>query len=161
MRTPNLVTTGRSAPPPGGRRRGISLIETSIVVVVLAILMTVTLPALRPSETERLRAAADLLAADLRLAQTLAIRDATSYTLTLTADGWKIEHAGTGAVPSLPTPALGGTGAGYQIQLPALVGRPVTLAGRLADSGAAATSVTFTSTGGTTASQLVLLWITT
>jgi Tfp pilus assembly protein FimT len=63
VRTPNLVTTGRTAPPPGGRRRGISLLETSIVVVVLAILMTVTLPALRPSETERLRAAADLLAA--------------------------------------------------------------------------------------------------
>ena len=161
MRTPRTVTTGRLTPHPGGRRLGISLLETSIVLVVLAILMTVTLPAMRPGETERLRAAADLLAADLRLAQTLAIRDVTSYTLTLTADGWKIEHTGTGAVPTLPTPALGGTGTGYQIQLPVLVGRPVALTGRLADSGAEATTITFTSTGGTTASQGVVFWLTT
>lgn len=160
MRTRGFDTTGRPTPLPRGRR-GISLLETSIVLVVLAILMTVTLPAMRPSEAERLRGAADLLAADLRLAQSLAIRDATNYTLTLTAEGWKIEHTGAGTVPTLPTPALGGTGTGYQIRLPALVGRTVASTGRLADSGAEATSVTFTSTGGTTASQSVVLWLTT
>jgi len=154
--TPATIDTA-----PRGWRRGVSLLETSIVLVVLAILMTVTLPAMRPSEAERLRGAADLLAADLRLAQSLAIRDATNYTLTPTTDGWKIEHTGTGVAPALPTPALGGTGTGYQIKLPMLVGRPVALTGRLADSGAEATSVTFTPTGGTTASQSVVIWLTT
>jgi prepilin-type N-terminal cleavage/methylation domain-containing protein len=142
-------------------RPGVSLLEITIVLVVMAILMTVAYPALRPSEAERLRSAADLLAADLRLAQSLAVRDGTNFTLTLTAEGWKIEHSGTGPAPILPTPALGGTGAGYEVKVRMLVGRAVASAGRLADSGAATTSVTFTSTGGTTATQSVVLWLTT
>lgn len=141
-------------------RRGLSLLEVTIVLVVTAILMTVAFPALRPSEAERLRSAADLLMADLRLAQSLAICDGTDFTLTLTADGWKVEYTGVGPAPTLPVPALGGTGTGYQIKAQTLVGRPVVTTGRLADSGAAATAVTFTSTGGTTATQSVVLWLT-
>ncbi len=147
-------------PPRRSSRRGVSLLETTIVLTVLAILMTVTLPALRPSEAERLRSAADLLAADLRLAQSLAIRDSTNFTLTPTADGWKIEHTGSGTAPVLPTPALGGTGTGYQIRVQTLVGRTVAITGRLADSGGAATAVTFISTGGTSAAESVALWLT-
>lgn len=141
------------------RRRGVTLVEATLVLVVLAIVISVSLPALRPSETARLQAAADLLVADLRLAQSLAVRDSTSFTLTPTSGGWKIEHTGLGVSPALPTPPLGGTGSGYEIAVAAVVGRPVTLSARLADSGAAATAVTFTSTGGTTATQSLVFWL--
>ena len=148
-----------SGPSARRSRRGVTLLEAAIVLVVLAIVMTVGLPALRPSETERLRAAADLLVSDLRLAQGLAVRDASNFTLTPTSDGWKIEHTGSGPSPVLPSPPLGGTGSGYEISISTVVGRQVALTARLADSGTAATAVTFTPTGGTTATESLVFWL--
>lgn len=155
------ITRSHPARPRLAPRRGVSLLEVTIVLTLMAILMTVAYPALRPGEAERLRSAADLLAADLRLAQSLAVRDGTNFTLSLTAEGWKIEHSGTGPAPTLPTPALGGVGTGYEVKVRMLVGRPVASTGRLANSGAAATAVTFSSTAGTTATQTVVFWLTT
>jgi type II secretion system protein H len=141
-------------------RRGFTLLEASVVLIVLAIMLAVAIPALQPHETERLRSAADLLAADLRLAQSLAIRDATNFTLTLTTKGWKIEHTGTGAAPLMPTPLLGGVGTGYEIDAAVLLGRPLQSGARLETTNAAVTSVTFTPTGRTATSENTVFWLT-
>ncbi len=104
------------------RRKGFTLLEASIAIVVLSVLLGIALTALQPNNNERLRACADLLAADLRLAQSLAMRDATDMTLSLTDTGWKIEHTGGGAAPVLPVPLIGGTAMGYQIDATSIVG---------------------------------------
>lgn len=141
-------------------RTGFTLIEVMIVLALMAILLTVALPAIGPTETQRLYSAADLLASDLRLAQSLAVRDNTDIALTLATNGWKIEHVGSGLAPELPTPPLGGVGTGYQIDVSMLVGRDVVLAGFLVSSGTAVGSATFSGTGRTTAIEDTRFWIT-
>lgn len=143
-------------------RRGASLLEVSIALMILAVLISATVSGLRPAEAERLAAAADALASDLRLAQDLAIRDAAAYTLSVTADGWRIDFAGTGPVPPLPAPPLGGDGGtAYVVRPAAFVGRPVRLAVRSADTNQALTAVAFTATGDTATAQDTVFWLTT
>lgn len=142
-------------------RRGVSLLEVSIALTILAILLSATVSGLRSSDAERLAAVADALASDLRLAQDLAIRDAAAYTLSLTADGWRIDFAGSGPVPPLPTPPVGGDGGTAYVVRPAvLVGRPVGLAIRSADTNQTLPGVTFTATGDTAATQDTVFWLT-
>lgn len=141
-------------------RRGFTLIEATMVLVLMAILLTVALPAMGPTETKRLRSAADLLASDLRLAQSLAIRDHSEYSLTLTSVGWKIEHVGYGLAPQLPVPQLGSSGSGYEIDLSRITGRTCATKGQLEGSGTATMSVTFTGTGRTAAVANTRFWLT-
>ena len=141
-------------------RKAFTLLEASIAIVVLSVLLGIALSALRPNNAERLRACADLLAADLRLAQSLAMRDATEMTLSLTDTGWKIEHTGTGAAPTLPVPLIGGTGSGYQINATSIVGSPVESRCRLMPTKEAATGVAFTATGRTRAVERSEFWLT-
>jgi hypothetical protein len=128
--------------------------------VVLSVLLGVALTALRSNNPERLRACADMLAADLRLTQSLAMRDATEMTLSLTSTGWKIEHTGTGLAPALPVPLIGGTGTGYEINANSIVGAPVELKARLLPTKQTASSVTFTATGRTQAVESTEIWVT-
>ena len=141
-------------------RVGFTLLEATVVLIVLAVLMAVAIPALRPHEGERLESAAALLAADLRLAQSIAIRDGTEITLTLTTSGWKIEHTGDGAAPLLPAPLLGGTGTGYQINASVLLDRPIAAQARLATTNAVVSAVTFTGAGRTASVQDTVFWLT-
>jgi prepilin-type N-terminal cleavage/methylation domain-containing protein len=141
-------------------RRAFTLIEVCIVIAVLAILLSVAMPMLTAGEVEQLRGVGDLLASDLRLAQSLAIRDADSYTLTLVPSGWTVEFTGSGTAPPLPSPVLGGTGTGYQIRTDLFVNRTIAIVGRTAQTNAAVSSVTFTATGRTAASEDTRLWLT-
>jgi prepilin-type N-terminal cleavage/methylation domain-containing protein len=141
-------------------RRAFTLVEVSIVVAVMAILIAVALPLMQTGEVELLRSAGDLLASDLRLAQSLAIRDGDNYTLTLAPDGWKIEYSGAGLAPELPKPLLGGNGTGYQVRVALFTGRPVALAARTAQTNTTVTGITFTATGRTAASEDTRFWLT-
>jgi prepilin-type N-terminal cleavage/methylation domain-containing protein len=141
-------------------RKGFTLLEASIAIVLLSVLLGVALAALRPHNTERLRACSDLLNADLRLAQSLAMRDATDVTLSLTDTGWKIEHTGSGLAPALPVPLIGGTGSGYEIDVTSIVGCSVESRCRLMPTKEAVTGVTFTSTGRTRAVESSEFWLT-
>ena len=143
------------------RREGFTLLEASIALVVLSVLLGVALTALRSNNPERLRACADMLAADLRLAQSLAMRDATEMTLSLTSTGWKIEHTGQGLSPELPVPLIGGTGSGYEINSEAILGTSVEMRGRLLPSKQSVSHVTFTATGRTKAVESTELWLAT
>ena len=141
---------------------GFTLLEVSVVLVILAILLTVALPSLQPSGTQRLSCAANLLASDLRLVRGLAIRDGTEFTLTLTEKGWKIEHTGSGSPPTMPAPALGGVGSEastYEIDASLLVGGPVRIEGRLAATGTATDTIAFASTGRTVAFEDTVFWL--
>jgi prepilin-type N-terminal cleavage/methylation domain-containing protein len=142
------------------RRKGFTLLEASIAVVVLSVLLGIALTALQPNNNERLRACADLLAADLRLAQSLAMRDATDMTLSLTDTGWRIEHTGGGAAPVLPVPLIGGTETGYQIDVTSIVGTSLRSRCRLMPTKEIVSSVTFTATGRTRAVESSEFWLT-
>jgi len=142
------------------KRRAFTLLEASIAIVIVSVLLGLALTALRPNNAQRLRASADLLAADLRLAQSLAVRDATEMTLSLTDTGWEIEHTGSGAAPSLPVPLIGGTGSGYEIDARSIVGQSLQSRCRMMPTKEAATSVTFTATGRTRAVESTEFWLT-
>lgn len=141
-------------------QKGFTLLEASIALVVLSVLLGVALTALRSSNPQRLEACARMLAADLRLAQSLAMRDTTEMTLSLTSTGWKIEHTGSGSAPELPVPLIGGTGSGYEINASSIVGTSVELRGRLLPTKQSISSVTFTATGRTQAVESTEFWVT-
>jgi prepilin-type N-terminal cleavage/methylation domain-containing protein len=150
----------RARPASRRHRSGFTLLEASIVLVVISILMTVAVAAFQPNDIEHLKACGDILAADLRLAQSIAVRDNTEITLRLTDAGWAIEHTGSGSPPTIPPPLVGGIGAGYEVSVVGLVGRPVTIVGRLSPSNAARPSVTFTGTGRTVSVEKTVFWLT-
>ncbi len=157
-----LITQKSNRPEPERLhpRNGFTLLEASIVLVVISILMTVVVSALEPNDLEHLRASGDILAADLRLAQSIAVRDNTEMTLSILSSGWEIVHTGTGPSPELPSPLIGGEGAGYRINVAALIGRSVPIKARLRPTNTVTTSVSFAGTGRTVAVENTEFWLT-
>lgn len=141
-------------------RAGFTLLEASIVLVVLSILMAIAVSAFEPNDLQHLQSAGDMLAADLRLTRSLAIRDNTQMSLLVMTSGWRIEHSGTGAAPELPSPPLGIEADGYEIDIEQLVDRPIKIAVRMPSTGTSTTSVSFLPTGQTTEVENVEVWLT-
>lgn len=91
------------------RRAGFTLIETLIVITLIAILATVVLPAARSTEMKSLESAARILAADLRLARSLAVQYNTQWSIEFDVDenAYELVHTGPGNAPLPPNPLAG------------------------------------------------------
>jgi len=78
--------------------RGFSLIEMVIAVAIVGILAAAVVPSLSMSDTRVLESAARVLASDLRLARSYAIRNNTDYSVQfdLAGNAYDLVHTGSG-----------------------------------------------------------------
>jgi prepilin-type N-terminal cleavage/methylation domain-containing protein len=140
-------------------RRGLTLVEMLIAVTVLAILVSVAVPAIRSTQTATLESTARILAADLRLARSQAIQYGTSWSVQfdLVNNAYDLVHTGTATVPVLndPLAKAGATPGSYRVELdPAGTFAQDATSIRIAsaalkDSATPVTDVTFGALGGT------------
>ncbi len=154
-------------------RRGFTLVELMIVVVIMGILAAVVIPSFRSSHAQSLESMARILAADLRLARSQAVHFDTDYSVqfSLAGNSYEIVHTGAGSPPALKNPlAPAGQETGPYIvdfdQLGSLgiAGGEVRLAGAaLKTTQANVSDVTFGPLGGTgpARSDDTILWVTT
>ena len=87
------------------RRRGVTLLELMIVILIMAIIAGLVLPSSQPTIHERLRAAANMVASELELARSLAIGYNSNYTVTVdkAQNRLVLRHTGTNtALNALP-----------------------------------------------------------
>ncbi|QDT45967.1 hypothetical protein Pan241w_60950 [Gimesia alba] len=94
------------------RRCGFTLIEMLIVIMLIAILVSVSLISTDTSRSMSLDATARMLVADLRLARNYAIKFNTKYKVVfdLDAQSYEVQHSGSGTLP-VPKNNLAGSGA--------------------------------------------------
>lgn len=149
-------------------RRGFSLIEALVTVVLLGILAATVIPYFGTQIPSQLEGVAQIVAADLDYARNLAIANGSSYRITFQPDNnrYVLEHTGPNnlleALPSsafrLPTdPADKQTTA--LDELPLSQPRVAFLGATLGSSTARVNSLEFTSLGGTSSPQEVALWL--
>lgn len=150
---------------PGGRpRRGFSLVELLMVIVLMGIGASVVFSLFDPSVHSQLHAAADVLAADLAYARNLAVANNSEYRLEFDLDAnlYRLSHSGTNAsldnLPSTPLADPSDTATTQVTRFSDLpqVGAPVQLAAVRLINSSGSTNVTelrFTSLGGTKSSQ--------
>lgn len=83
------------------QHHGFTLVELLIVIVLIAILASVSLISTDSSNSMSLDAAARMLSADLRLARNHAIKFNTKYKVVfdLDAQTYEIQHSGSGSLP--------------------------------------------------------------
>lgn len=147
-------------------RSGLTLVELLIVLAVLGILAAVTIPNAQPATSEHLRAAADMLSADLNYARSLAVMGNSSYRVTFDVNQQRYVLTHTGANPGLnvlPTDGFGSSAdpANQRIgrfdRLP-ILGMPVELV-KAAVGSATATNVEYGAMGQTTAPAETVVWL--
>lgn len=152
------------------KRTAFTLMETLITVTILGILASVILPAMQSTNTRTLESAARILAADLRLARSLAIQFNTDYTVRFDQQNnvYEIVHTGTGNPPPITNPLAPNPQDGtYLVELERLGatsshGNGVSLvAVMLDDSRQPETNVTFGPLGGTgpARSEDTVIWL--
>lgn len=149
---------------PRTARPGFTLIEMLLVVTLVALMASVVIPASAPDRYTALNAAANSLAADLRLARSYAINYATEYAVEfdLKRQRYSILHVGDGEAPVPENPLLPGKGetTTYIVDVAstqrALLGgcTPRIASVRTAERGTTVTRIVFGNTG-TTGPELI------
>lgn len=148
-------------------RRGLTLIEMLIVLALLGILAALALPHHQPAVSEQLRGAAEMVAADISYARSLAMMSNSRYRITfdLTNQQYVLQHTGLNrALDTLPTDGFGSPSdppdqrIGRMERFPDLavnVGLLTVTAG-----GAAVNDVEFGPLGETTRAAETVVWLT-
>lgn len=150
-------------------RPAVTLIELLLTIAVLAILAGVLVPLLSGDLPERLSAASQVIAADLDYARSLAVSNSTSYRITFDPANNKyyLQHSGSNTLfNTLPQSPFRQTDDAVTQQttnlsllpLPAPGVKLVTVV-QMLSSGQAATSVEFTSLGGTNSTYSTVVWL--
>ncbi len=169
---PGPVAEVRVRSPRGGGRarcaRGLSLMELLLVVALMGILAGMAIPFFQTSLPEQLQAAAQVTAADLAYAQSLAVGHGSRYRITFepVQNRYRLTHSGTNAsLNNLPRHPLRAPGEALTQQttdfdeLPH-TGSPVKLLGAYTLSGAwqPVTTLEFGPLGETTRTEPTYVW---
>ncbi|PQO25986.1 hypothetical protein C5Y96_21280 [Blastopirellula marina] len=92
-----LATTTSNSLQPPRMRRGLTLIEILITVAILGILAAAIIPQFGATAPDQVRGAAQIVAADMEYARSLAISNNSTYLVTFhkTRNGYVLTHSGT------------------------------------------------------------------
>lgn len=157
--------------PKRNARRGFTLVEVFIVISIIGIVAGLVIPNLMPNATQGLKAAAEVVAADLAWVRSLAVTGNTSYKITFDVpdNEYYVEHSGANAAfDQLPVSGFekpGDTESRRTTCLSALpqVGPSARLAGVYAQAaGGSTTSVStleFAGLGETTRADITVVWL--
>jgi len=152
----------------GRRRTALTLIELLLTLVFLSILATILIPQLSSDSPERLNAAAQIIAADVDYARTLAVANGTSYRLSfdLANNSYVLQHTGQNAVfntlPKSPyrqpdDPADKQTTKLASLPLPPPAVKLAAVV-QMANTPQSTTTIEFNALGGTTSSYQSVIW---
>jgi Tfp pilus assembly protein FimT len=140
-----------------------------LTVAILSILAAVLIPQLSGDIPERLRAAAQVVVADLDYARSLAVANNSKYTITFdtTNNAYWLRHSGTSALLStLPRSPFSQTGNANDRQTTSLAELPLPQPGvrlvaivHMSGTVQSVGSVEFTPLGGTTSPQPTVIWL--
>ncbi len=148
-------------------RSALTLIELLIVLALLGILAALAIPSVQPATSEHLVSAAEVFAADLNSARSLAVMGNSKYRVTFNVINQQYELQHVGANPALhvlPTDGFGSASdpptqrIGRLDRLP-MLGPPVQLVKAKNGSGAAVASVEFGALGATTSASETTVWL--
>ncbi len=152
-------------------RAGLTLVELLMVVVLMSIVTSMVIARFDPAVGDQLDAAARILIADLDYARGLSIAHNSKYSLVFDTakNRYYLQHTGANAalnsLPKSPFLVDGLDGANKPIQIAEFAklltyGPAVRLhLARRVPSGIAASSVEFTSLGGTTSAEATEIWL--
>ena len=151
------------------RRNAFSLIEMFIVVALMGVLAAVVLTSTNPTSYDQLHSTAEVIAADIAYARSLAVANGTKYRLAFDSslNQYVLQHTGTNsafdALP--PNPLVPNSSAGTQqvVRLAELprVGQAVQIFGVLTSGGGAQTvsDLEFGPLGQLTRTQDTVVWL--
>jgi len=148
---------------------GITLVEVMIVVLIMGIVASSLITSFGANSPDSLKAAAQILAADLDYARSLAVSNSSSYRVEFRNDAYILSHSGGNtALNNLPDSAFRRPGADRTTlvvafdELPSL-GTPIAIVAAVTDDSSPeiVSAVEFGSMGQTTESQPTLVWLTT
>ncbi len=151
------------------KRHGFTLIELLIVISIMAILGAIVLPSATPAVSQRLQAAAQVLASDLGYVRSLAVSNGSTYRVTIDSGNnrYVIEHSGTNAsldtLPPGPFWAASDPSTQHIVDLdslPMLSRGGIQLAGVATSMGTLIGEVEFGPLGATTESDETKIWFT-
>ncbi|MBW3598848.1 MAG: prepilin-type N-terminal cleavage/methylation domain-containing protein [Planctomycetes bacterium] len=153
----------------GQSPRGMSLIEILMVVVLMSVMAAALVPQFQPNVASQLESVAQIVAADLDYARSLAVANGSTYRVALDVAGQRyvLTHSGTNpmldVLPPAPFRKPGDPPDQHIVELADLprFGPLVELAGaqKVAGSTQVVTDVEFAPLGGTTRSETTLVWL--
>lgn len=154
---------------PARLRRGLTLIEILITVAILGILAAAIIPQFGATAPDQVRGAAQIIAADMDYARSLAISNNSTYLITFskTRNGYMLTHSGTNTsldtLPDNPFRKPSDDSKSLIVMLSDFphVGSSVTIAAIVTDepSPQEVTSIEFDTLGQTTRKQPTLIWL--
>ena len=80
---------------------GFSVIELTIVIVVLSVLLAVALPTLFNNQQAQLATAARMMRSDIAVVQRLAVHEGVAIEVNFTTDGYSVERSSSGTEVTL------------------------------------------------------------
>jgi prepilin-type N-terminal cleavage/methylation domain-containing protein len=166
----SMNRVNRSAPKrPPSLREGLTLVELLVTLAVIAILAAVIIPHMGTQIPEQIEAAAEIVAADLEYARSLAVANGSNYRLTFEPDAeqYYLQHSGSNTLLAvLPASPFRQNDDPPDRQTTRLTDLPlaqpvVRLEAVVAGSGtpASVTDIEFTALGNTTRTDATVLWL--